>query len=137
MAFQSKHIFVNLPVKDLEASKKLFTTIGFEFNAQFTDDKAACLVIGDNIFAMLLKEEYFKTFTKKAIADTSSTTEVLIAISAESREEVDGIVSRAVSAGGKLISDPVDHGFMYQHSFEDLDGHTWEIAYMDPSFVQG
>ncbi|MCR2806440.1 VOC family protein [Paenibacillus soyae] len=137
MAVLSKQIYVNLPVKNLEASRALFSAIGFEFNAQFSDEKAACLVVGENIFAMLLQEEYFKTFTKKEIADATKTTEVLIAISADSREEVDGIVNRAVAAGASPASDPIDHGFMYQWSFQDLDGHVWEVAYMDMSALEG
>lgn len=136
MAVLSRHIFVNLPVKDLEASKAFFSAIGFEFNMQFTDEKAACLVVGENIYAMLLQEDYFRTFTKKEVADASKTTEVLIAISADSREEVDGIASRAVAAGAKS-NGSVDHGFMYQSSFDDLDGHTWEVAYMDMAAMEG
>lgn len=136
MAVLSRHIFVNLPVKDLEASKAFFNAIGFEFNMQFTDEKAACLVVGENIYAMLLQEDYFRTFTKKEVADASKTTEVLIAISADSREEVDGIASRAVAAGAKP-NGSVDHGFMYQSSFDDLDGHTWEVAYMDMAAMEG
>ncbi|RIX53982.1 glyoxalase/bleomycin resistance/extradiol dioxygenase family protein [Paenibacillus nanensis] len=136
MAVLSRQIYVNLPVKDLNASKAFFKAIGFEFNMQFSDEKAACLVVGENIFAMLLQEEYFRTFTNKDIADTSKSTEVLIAISADSREDVDGIASRAIAAGAKS-NGSIDHGFMYQTSFDDLDGHTWEVAYMDPSALEG
>lgn len=136
MAVLSRQIYVNLPVKDLNASVEFFKAVGFEFNMQFTDEKAACLVVGENIFAMLLQEEYFKTFTKKDIVDATKATEVLIAISADSKEEVDGIVSRAV-AGGAKSNGSIDHGFMYQSSFDDLDGHTWEVAYMDPAAIEG
>ena len=119
----SKQIFVNLPVKDLNKSKDFFTKLGFSFNPQFTDDKAACMVISENIFAMLLTEQFFKTFTKKEISDAKKTTEVLIALDAESREKVDEMVKKAVDAGGSIYRDPEDHGWMYGHSFSDLDGH--------------
>ena len=128
-------IFVNLPVKDLDKSKDFFAKLGFPFNPQFSDDKAACLIIGENIFAMLLTEPFFKTFTKKEIADAKKTTEALIAIDAESREKVDDIVKKAVEAGGAVYRDPEDHGWMYGHSFADLDGHQWEVLYMDESKI--
>lgn len=118
-------IFVNLPVKDLDKSKEFFTSLGFTFNPQFTDDKAACLVIGENIFAMLLREEFFKTFTNKEIADARK------AIDAASRQEVDDLVKKAAQAGGSIYRNPEDHGWMYGHSFADLDGHQWEVLYMD------
>lgn len=124
-------IFVNLPVKDLNKSKEFFARLGFSFNEQFTDDKAACLVIGENIFAMLLREEFFKTFTKKESADAKKTTEALIAIDAESRQQVDDMVKKAAEAGGSIYRDAEDHGWMYGHSFADLDGHQWEVLYMD------
>ena len=124
-------IFVNLPVKDLDKSKEFFISLGFAFNPQFTDDKAACLVIGENIFAMLLREEFFKTFTNKEIADATKTTEALIAIDAASRQEVDDLVKKAAEAGGSIYRNPEDHGWMYGHSFADLDGHQWEILFMD------
>ncbi len=127
----TRQIFVNLPVKDIARSMQFFRQLGFDFNMQFTDDKAACLVIGENICAMLLKEEFFKNFTKKEIADSSKVTEVLIAIDVESKEAVDLLVQKAVRAGGTIYSEPADHGWMYQHSFADLDGHQWEIFYSD------
>lgn len=131
-------IFVNLPVKDLKRSIDFFTHLGFSFNPQFTDDKAACLVINEgSIYAMLLTEPMFKTFTKKEIADASKTTEVLIAINADSREQVDELVKKAVEACGSIYAKPVDHGWMYQHSFADPDGHQWEILYMDESKLPG
>ncbi|RTE09515.1 VOC family protein [Paenibacillus whitsoniae] len=138
MALTSTHIFVNLHVKNVKKSMAFFTGLGFEFNMQFTDEeKAACLVIGENMFAMLLTEEYFTSFTKKEVVDTDKYAEQIIALSAESREKVNEIVNAAVSLGGKIYADPVDHGFMYQWGFQDLDGHIWEIAYMDMSSFEG
>jgi predicted lactoylglutathione lyase len=128
-------IFVNLPVKDLPKSKEFFGKLGFSFNPQFTDDKAACLVIGDNIFAMLLTEPFFKTFTKKDIADASKSTEAIIALDAQSRQQVDEIVKKAIEAGGSIYRDAEDHGWMYGKSFADLDGHQWEILYMDETAI--
>jgi len=127
----AKQIFVNLPVKDLKKSMGFFTKLGFTFNPQFTDDNAACMIIGENIYSMLLMEKFFKGFTKKEISDAKKTTEVLIAIDANSRQEVDDIVNKAVDAGGTIYRDPDDHGWMYSHSFADLDGHQWEVLYMD------
>ena len=125
-------VFINLPVKDLERSMNFFKALGYSFNPQFTDDKAACLVINDgSIYAMLLTEPFFQTFTKKEISDASKTTEVLIAIDVESREAVDETVKKAVEMGGSTYRDPDDHGWMYSHSFADLDGHQWEIMYAD------
>ncbi|TNJ64849.1 glyoxalase/bleomycin resistance/extradiol dioxygenase family protein [Paenibacillus hemerocallicola] len=135
MALTSENIFINLPVKDLKKSMEFFTKIGFEFNMQFTDDNAACLVISDKIFVMLLVESFFQTFTKKEIADATKTTETLICLSASSRESVDEIVNKALAAGGSPSNDPMDQGFMYGWSFQDLDGHMWEVAYMDMSAV--
>lgn len=131
----AKQIFVNLPVKNLEKSKEFFAKLGFTYNPQFTDDKAACMVIGENIFAMLLLEPFFKTFTAKEISDAKKTTEVLIAIDTESREKVDEMVKKAVEAGGSIYSQPQDHGWMYQHAFADLDGHQWEVLYADESAI--
>lgn len=124
-------IFVNLPVKDLNRSVDFFTKLGFKFDPQFTDDKATCMIIGENIFAMLLVEERFKDFTKKEIADATKSTEVLIALDAESKAQVDEMVKKAVEAGGSIYMKPQDHGWMYGHSFADLDGHQWEILFMD------
>ncbi|MGZ5242487.1 MAG: VOC family protein [Bacteroidia bacterium] len=129
-------IFVNLPVKDLQKSMDFFAALGFEFNMQFTDEKAACMIINDGAsYAMLLREEFFRTFTKKEIADATKTTEVLIALSRDSKEDVEEIVNKAIAAGGATYSEPQDHGFMYQHAFQDLDGHQWEVMYMDMSKV--
>ncbi|OMF28080.1 extradiol dioxygenase [Paenibacillus sp. FSL H8-0548] len=136
MAFQSKNIFVNLPVKNLNESVDFFSKLGFEFNPQFTDENATCMIIGENIFAMLLVEDYFKSFIKKEIADATTTTEVIVALSAESREQVDEIVNKAFAAGAKHYNEPVDHGFMYSWSFQDINDHLWELVYMDENEVQ-
>lgn len=133
MALTSRQIYLNVHVKDLKQSMAFFTELGFEFNLQFTDDKAACLVINENTFVMLLVEEYFKSFSKKEIVDTASAAQILIAIGADSREQVDELVNKAVAAGGTLYSEAVDHGFMYQWGFQDVNGHIWEVAYMDMS----
>lgn len=127
----AKQIYVNLPVKDLDKSKEFFSKLGFGFNPQFTDDKAACLVIGENIYAMLITEPFFRTFTRKEISDAKKSTEVLIAMDADSRQAVDDMVSKAQKAGGSVYMEPMDQGWMYGHSFADLDGHQWEVVYMD------
>jgi uncharacterized protein len=129
----AKQIFINLPVKDLKNSMAFFEKLGFSFNMQFKDDKAACLIIGENIYAMLLLEKFFKTFTNKEISDAKKTTEVLIAVDAENRQAVDEMIKKAVEAGGSTYRNPQDNGWMYGHSFADLDGHQWEVLYMDES----
>lgn len=129
-------IFVNLPVKDLKKSMVFFTKLDFTFNPQFTDETAACMVVSEDIFVMLLTEDKFKAFTPKAICDATTSTEVLVALSAESRAKVDDMVRRAVAAGGTTYSEPQDHGFMYGHGFQDLDGHIWELIYMEPSAIR-
>jgi predicted lactoylglutathione lyase len=129
-------IFLNLPVKDLPKAKDFFAKLGYRFNAQFTDDTAACMVVGDDIFVMLLTHAKFKEFTPKTICDSTKSSEVLIALSCESRAQVDELVGKAVSAGGSTYSDSKDYGFMYQHGFQDLDGHIWELIWMDPSAVK-
>jgi predicted lactoylglutathione lyase len=128
-----RQIYVNLPVRDLERSKAFFGALGFRFNPQFTNEQGACLVISDDIYAMLLVESFFRTFTNKPVADARQTTEVLVCLSCASRAEVDDLVRRAVAAGGSAPMPVQDHGFMYGHGFTDLDGHMWELAYMDPS----
>lgn len=130
-------IFVNLPVRDLNKSIEFFTKLGFTFNQQFTDETATCMIISETIYAMLLTHEKFQSFTPKQICDATKSSEVLNALSCESRKEVDDLVAKAVAAGGKDYRAAEDHGFMYQHGFEDLDGHIWELFWMDPSFVQG
>ncbi|RYZ21725.1 MAG: glyoxalase/bleomycin resistance/extradiol dioxygenase family protein [Chitinophagaceae bacterium] len=129
-------IFVNLPVQDLQKSMDFFRHLGFGFNMQFTNHAAACLVLGENIFAMLLTHEHFASFTRKPIADAHQTTQVLIALDAESREAVDTMVRRALEGGGSVYAEPQDHGWMYQHSFADPDGHQWEVGYMDEAALR-
>ena len=130
----TKQIFVNLPVKDLNKTIEFFAELGFTFNPQFTDDNATCMIIDENIFAMLLVEKFFKNFipTKK-ICDAKKNTEVLVGLSAESREKVDEMIDKAIAAGGSEYRKAEDHGWMYGRSFEDIDGHIWEIFYMDES----
>ena len=129
-------IFVNLPVKDLNKTIDFFTKLGFKFNPQFTDENATCMIVGEDIFIMLLVETFFKTFTKKEISDTSKNTEVIVALSAEGREKVDQMINNAIGAGGRESREPQDHGWMYGRSFEDIDGHLWEIFYMDESAMK-
>ncbi len=125
-------IFVNLSTKNLDRSKKFFTDIGFTINPQFTNEKAACIVISEDIFAMILREEFFKTFISgKEISDATKTTEVLMALSADSKEGVDELADKALAAGGSKLREPEDHGFMYHRSFQDPDGHIWEVFWMD------
>jgi len=128
-------IFVNLPVKDLNKSVEFFTKLGFTFNSQFTDETATCMIVAEDIFVMLLTEAKFKTFTPKKICDATKSTEVLVCLSSESREKVGELVRKAVAAGGSIYSEPKDYGFMYQHGFQDLDGHIWELIYMEPSAI--
>lgn len=129
----NRHIFVNLPVKDLDKTMAFYSALGFTFNEQFTDEKAACMVVSENIFVMLLREEFFKTFTKKEIADAMNVTEAILAISSESRQAVDVLVDKAIAAGGTSPMPSQDHGWMYGRSFTDVDGHMWETIYMDPN----
>jgi len=129
-------LFVNLPVKDLKKSMNFFIQLGYQFNPQFTNETAACMVIGEDIFSMLLTEEKFKTFTNKPICDATKSTEVLVALSCDSRQQVDEMVQKAVAAGGSTYNKPQDHGFMYGHGFQDLDGHIWEIFFMERSAIK-
>jgi len=126
-------IFVNLPVKNLDKSVQFFTRLGYTFDPKFTDENATCMIVGENIYVMLLVESFFKTFTPKALCDATKSTEVLVALSAESRDEVDELVRKAVAAGGTTPNESKDYGFMYQHGYQDLDGHLWEVFYMDPN----
>lgn len=128
-------IFVNLPVKDLKKTKTFFGKLGFAFNAQFTDETAACMVVSEDIYVMLLTHDKFKLFTPKEICDAKKSTEVLVCLSVDSRPQVDELVSKAVAAGGSTYNEPQDHGFMYGHGFQDLDGHIWELVYMESSAV--
>lgn len=127
----AKEIFVNLPVKDLERSKSFFTKLGYTFNPQFTDAHGACMIISPNIFAMLLTEEFFKTFINREICDTSKATEVITCLSLESRQAVEEMVVKATALGARALDKVQDLGFMYGHGYEDLDGHIWELVYMD------
>ncbi|MEU1280146.1 VOC family protein [Streptomyces sp. NPDC005805] len=132
----SQSIFVNLPVKDLEASKSFWTKLGYSFNPQFTDENAACLVFGETVYAMLLTEARFKDFTKKEIVDATTSTEVILALSAESREAVDTLVDGALAAGGSPSGETQDFGFMYGRAFQDVDHHNWEVMWMDVEAMQ-
>lgn len=129
-------IFVNLPVKDLPKAMDFYTQIGFTNNPQFTDETAACMVLSEDIYVMLLTQAKFKDFTPKALADAHQVTEVLNAISFESKDQVNEVTEKAMKAGGKEMRDPQDYGFMFSRSFADLDGHIWEPFWMDPSNVQ-
>lgn len=131
-----RKIFVNLPVKDLRASTDFYTALGFGQNMRYSDENASCIVISDDVVVMLLVEKFFSTFTTRQIADTSTHTEAILALSAESRSEVDTVVNRALAAGGKPATEPKEEGPMYGWSFADPDGHLWEIIWMDPSAVQ-
>jgi len=131
----STKIFVNLPVKDLSKSMEFFKSLGYSFNPHFTDETAACMVISDHIYSMLITEKRFKDFTPKSICDAHTSSEVLIALSCESRGEVDETIRKVLAAGGKTINEPQDYGFMYYRCYEDLDGHIWEVNWMDPSAV--
>ncbi len=126
-------IFVNLPVEDLNRSVAFFTQLGYTFNPQFTDEKATCMIISDTIYVMLLTKAFFQTFTAKEIADTSKVIECSIALSADSKEAVNAMVDKAQAAGATIPNPASDYGFMYQHSFDDLDGHHWEFVWMDPN----
>jgi len=128
-----RQIFVNLPIKDMQRSLAFFKALGLSFNKQFTNEQGACLEIAENIYAMLLVEAFFQGFTKLPIADARKSTEVLIALSCDSRAEVDALVAKAVAAGATTPNAPTDHGFMYQSGFADLDGHQWEVFWMDQS----
>ncbi|HZG05924.1 MAG TPA: VOC family protein [Streptomyces sp.] len=127
----SKKIFVNLPVKDLKRSMDFFTALGLSFDPEFTDDKGACMVISDDGYVMLLTEPFFKTFTPKKVADASAGTEAIVTLGLDSREEVDELADKALAVGGSPANEPDDQGFMYGRSFQDPDGHLWEVFHMD------
>lgn len=129
-------VFINLPVEDLPRSVEFFTGLGFTFNPQFTDESATCMVVSDTIFVMLLVRDRFAQFIDKPLADARQTTEVLVALSCDSADEVRAQCERAFALGARRYKDPVDYGFMLQWGFEDLDGHVWELVWMDPSHVQ-
>jgi predicted lactoylglutathione lyase len=136
MTKKPRQIYVNLAVKDLARTKEFFASLGFAFNAQFTDEKAACMIVNDDAYVMLLAEPFFRGFTKREPCDTTTHTEAMLALSCESRAEVDELVRKAIEGGGSRAMDSVDHGFMYASSFYDPDGHHWEVLWMDPSAVQ-
>ena len=123
-------IFVNLPIADMAKSQAFFKALGYSFNPDFTNDQGAALVLGDKLYAMLLVHDFFKTFTDKPLVDANKSTEVIVCLASDSREQVDSLVAKAVAAGGKAHRQPQDHGFMYSHGFEDLDGHVWELVHM-------
>lgn len=129
----AKQLYLNLPVKDLDKSVEFFTALGFSFNPDFTDENATCMIVNDDAFVMLLKEGFFSTFTSKPIADTTGSTEAIMAFSVESRQAVDETVRKALTAGGRPSQEAQDYGFMYNHSFQDPDGHLWEVMWMDPA----
>ncbi len=129
-------MFVNLPVKDLNRTVEFFTKLGFTFNPQFTDENATCMIIGEDIYVMLLVDRFFKTFTKKEICNVAKDAEVIVALSTESREKVDQMMNRVLEAGGKESREPQDHGWMYGRGFQDIDGHLWEIIYMNETALQ-
>jgi uncharacterized protein len=128
-------IFVNLPVKDLGKTVNFFIKLGFKFNPKFTDENATCMIVTEDILVMLLVEKFFKIFTKKEICNTARNTEVIIALSAESKEKVDEMINKAVEAGGKESREVQDEGWMYGRGFEDIDGHLWEVVFMNESMV--
>ncbi len=135
-AATSRKIFVNLAVKDLDKAVEFFTRLGFSFDPRFTDENATCMIVSEEAFVMLLVRDRFKDFTKKEIADSTTHTEAILAVSAESREAVDELAETALGAGAQPANDPMELGFMYGRSFHDLDGHLWEVMWMDPSAVQ-
>ncbi|NCD69264.1 VOC family protein [Mucilaginibacter agri] len=128
----ASQIFLNLPVKDLDKSVAFFTALGYTFNAQFTNEQATCMIVSDSIFVMLLVEPFFKSFIDKEIADTTKTTEALIGISIDTKAKIDEMVNTAVNSGGKALK-KTDEGWMYSWAYEDLDGHIWELIWMDPA----
>lgn len=132
----SRKLFVNLAITDLDRTTAFWQGLGFTFNRQFTDEKATCMVLSEEAYVMWLRREFFQTFTKRQICDTSTATESLLCISAESREAVDALVKRALSTGGSAAMPAQDYGFMYGWSFYDVDGHHWEVMWMDPAHVQ-
>ena len=131
----STSIFVNLVVKDLQRSTDFYEALGYTRNEQFSDENATCIVISDQIYVMLLVEKFFSTFTDKEIVDANTATEAILALSADSKTTVDALFNKALAAGGKPVKETEDRGFMYSSSFQDPDGHQWEIVWMDPGAV--
>lgn len=132
----SRLLFLNLPVTDLSASRAFFAELGFEFDEKFCDDGALCVIVSDQAFVMLLQRDRFAEFVTKPVADASAATALTVAVSAEDREAVDAFAETALAAGASAAKGPQDYGFMYQRSFHDLDGHLWEVAWMDPVAVE-
>lgn len=132
----ARKMFTNLPVKDLQKSIDFFTKLGFTFNPKFSDANGTCMIVGEDAFVMLLTEEFFRKFTKKELVDATKSTEVIIAVSADSKDEVNQMVNAALAAGGTASNDANDQDFMYVWSFQDLDGHLWEVLYMDMSAME-
>jgi uncharacterized protein len=135
-AATSRKIFVNLAVRSLDQSVEFFTRLGFTFDPRFTDEQATCMIVSDDAFVMLLVEDRFKDFTTKTLCDATTHTEAILAVSVDSREQVDAFADTALEAGGQSANEPMDHGFMYLRSFQDLDGHLWEVVWMDPSAME-
>jgi predicted lactoylglutathione lyase len=133
----SRKLFVNIPVNDLQRSIEFFEALGFTFNAQFTDATATCMLVGEDAYFMLLTREKFASFARRPSSDSERLTSAIFAFSVDNREQVDALVNKAIEAGGSHVSEPRDHGFMYEWSFYDLDGHHWEVFWMDPNAVQG
>ena len=129
----ARQLFVNLPVRNLDKTVEFFTALGFSFNPDFTDENATCMIVNDGAYVMLLVESYFKTFTSKSIAPTADTAEAIMSFSLESREAVDEVIRTALTSGGTASEEAQDYGFMYTHSFQDPDGHLWEVFWMDPA----
>ena len=136
MTARTAMMFVNIPTRNLDRAVRFFRTLGFGFNAQFTDDHAACMVLSDQGFVMILSETRFKDFARRPIADETTHTAHMLAISAASRQDVDHVADTAIASGGAFAAEPMDYGFMYQRSFYDPDGHHWEVIWMDPAHVQ-
>jgi len=136
MAARSRSIFVNIPVADVEASTAYFAALGFEFDKKFSDESCACMIVSEQAWVMLLETSRFKDFTSKPLADARTSTEAILCISADSREAVDEFADAALAAGGSAANDPTDYGFMYGRSFNDLDGHLWEVMWMSSEAVQ-
>lgn len=130
-------MYLNLPVKNLSRSIEFFTKLGYTFNPQFTDENATCMIVGENIFVMLVVEKFFQSFIDKQVCDAMKSTETMVGLSCASRAEVDEMVRKAVAAGGAPHRKPQDHGFMYEHGYEDLDGHIWDLFYMEPGATPG
>ncbi len=131
----NEQVFINLPVKNLDKTIDFFTQLGYEFDAQFTNENATCMIVNDAISVMLLVEPFFQTFMKKEVCDTARSAEMILALTVESRAEVDAYMDKVLRAGGKEPREATDHGWMYQRSFEDINGHLWEVFWMDPNGV--